>query len=304
MSEHEVHSVAAEGFDKGADAYERARPSYPAEAVAVLVERLGIGPGRRVLDLAAGTGKLTRLLLPTGADVVALEPVPGMRAQLEQAVPGIEVLGGTAEAVPAPDASFDAVVCAQAWHWFDSPVALREVARLLRAPERRGADKSPERRGADKSPERRGADKSPERRGTGKSPERRGAEDHASGLAVLFNIRDSSVDWVHQVTEISEFYDANRPHHRETRARFAAEVDASGAFGPVELHTFRYHHTMTPDLLVERMASQSNVAIMDEAKRTDVLDRVRELTRTHPDLSGRDEFDMPYDTEVALCFLR
>ena len=123
---------AAQGFDQNADAYEAARPSYPAEAVAHIVGHGGIGPGRRVLDLAAGTGKLTRLLVPTGAEVVAVEPVAGMRERLVTALPDVEVHDGTAEALPLPDGGFDAVTVAQAFHWFDAPVALAEIGRVLR----------------------------------------------------------------------------------------------------------------------------------------------------------------------------
>ena len=119
---------AAQGFDQNADAYEAARPSYPAEAVAHIVGHGGIGPGGRVLDLAAGTGKLTRLLVPTGAEVVAVEPVAGMRERLAASLPDIEVHDGTAEALPLSDGSFDAVTVAQAFHWFDPGVALAEIA--------------------------------------------------------------------------------------------------------------------------------------------------------------------------------
>ena len=107
---------AAHGFDANADAYEAARPSYPAEAVAHIVGHGGIGPGTRVLDLAAGTGKLTRLLVPTGAHVVAVEPVAAMRDLLVAALPALEVHDGTAEDLPLPDASVDAVTVAQAFH--------------------------------------------------------------------------------------------------------------------------------------------------------------------------------------------
>ncbi|HLT69461.1 MAG TPA: class I SAM-dependent methyltransferase [Acidimicrobiales bacterium] len=124
--------AATEGFEHGAAAYEAARPSYPAEAVAHIVGHGGIGPGRRVLDLAAGTGKLTRLLVPTGAEVVAVEPVAAMREHL-RALPGdVTILDGTAEAIPLPDRSVDAVTAAQAFHWFDPDLALAEVRRVLR----------------------------------------------------------------------------------------------------------------------------------------------------------------------------
>jgi SAM-dependent methyltransferase len=100
--------------------------------VAFLAERLGLEPGRTVLDLAAGTGKLTRLLVPTGARMIAVEPVDEMRALLEQHVPASVVLAGTAEAIPLPDGSVEAATVAQAFHWFRVDEALRELHRVLR----------------------------------------------------------------------------------------------------------------------------------------------------------------------------
>jgi SAM-dependent methyltransferase len=122
---------AAQAFDRVGPEYERGRPTYPAEAVAWLVEALGIGPGRRILDLAAGTGKLTRLLAPTGAQIVAVEPAAGMRRRIEEMLPAVEVLSGTAEAIPLADGSVDAVTVAQAFHWFDGDAALGEIHRVL-----------------------------------------------------------------------------------------------------------------------------------------------------------------------------
>lgn len=127
-----IHTAAADGFSAGADDYERGRPSYPADAVALLCRELGIGPGARVLDLAAGTGKLTRLLVPTGAEVVAVEPVAEMRRRLRETAPQAHVLDGTAERIPLPDGSVDAVTVAQAFHWFDPAVALKEIAWVLK----------------------------------------------------------------------------------------------------------------------------------------------------------------------------
>ena len=140
-----VHRLAAEGFDAAGAAYERGRPSYPDEAVDLLATELGIGaaapaagPGRDVLDLAAGTGKLTRLLAPRGAPLVAVEPVAGMRRVLARLLPDVRVLDGTAERIPLPDASLDAVVVGQAFHWFDAPAAVAEIARVLRPDGRLG----------------------------------------------------------------------------------------------------------------------------------------------------------------------
>ncbi|HWS48025.1 MAG TPA: class I SAM-dependent methyltransferase [Acidimicrobiia bacterium] len=126
-----VHEVAAAGFNDPSD-YEAARPSYPPDAVAWLIERLDITPGRRVCDLAAGTGKLTRLLAPAGAELLAVEPVPGMRATFRSLLPGIPVLAATAEALPFVDGSLDTITVAQAWHWFDHDRASAEAARVLR----------------------------------------------------------------------------------------------------------------------------------------------------------------------------
>jgi SAM-dependent methyltransferase len=127
-----VHEVAEQGFGREAEEYERVRPSYPADAVAWLVDNLGLVLGRTVLDLAAGTGKLTRLLVPYGAAVLAVEPVDGMRRRFVTAVPGVPMIAGVAEALPIAGASLDAVTVAQAFHWFDADRAFGEFARVLR----------------------------------------------------------------------------------------------------------------------------------------------------------------------------
>jgi SAM-dependent methyltransferase len=118
----------ASSFGDVADAYERSRPGYPDEAVLWLA---GHEPCD-VIELGAGTGKLTRSLVAHGHRVVAVEPLREMRAHLSAAVPEAVALTGTAEEVPAGDGAADVVVCAQAFHWFDHPVALREIARVLR----------------------------------------------------------------------------------------------------------------------------------------------------------------------------
>jgi len=127
----DLHPAAAQGFGSNAADYERTRPGYPPEALAHLVAVHGLRPGTTVLDVAAGTGKLTRLLLTTGARVVAVEPVAAMRAVLAETSPGAVVLDGTAEDLPVEDGSVDAVTVAQAFHWFDGRRALAECARVL-----------------------------------------------------------------------------------------------------------------------------------------------------------------------------
>jgi SAM-dependent methyltransferase len=123
-----IHPSAAIGFASAADLYERARPSYPQDAIDWLVAHTGLGPGRTVVDLGAGTGKLTRLLVPSGARVIAVEPIAEMRAHIDVG----EALDGTAEAIPLPDCTADVVTVAQALHWFDQDRALPEIHRVLR----------------------------------------------------------------------------------------------------------------------------------------------------------------------------
>jgi SAM-dependent methyltransferase len=127
-----VHESARRGFASAADAYEESRPAYPDDAVEWLVGELHLAPGRTVVDLAAGTGKLTRLLSPTGAAVIAIEPVDEMRDALARTTPDADARPGTAERTGLPDASAHAVTVAQAFHWFDGPSALAETHRILK----------------------------------------------------------------------------------------------------------------------------------------------------------------------------
>ena len=123
----ELHP-ATRGFGLAAEMYERGRPDYPEGAIELLVERLGLRPTRTVVDLAAGTGKLTRLLVPSGAQVIAVEPIFQMRALIK----GARAIDGTAEAIPLAAGSVDAVTVAQAFHWFRAEDALPEIRRVLR----------------------------------------------------------------------------------------------------------------------------------------------------------------------------
>lgn len=260
-----VHDAAARGFERGAEDYEAARPGYPPEVVDLLVEVLDLGPGRRVLDLAAGTGKLTRLLVPSGADIVAVEPVAAMRATLADLVPEAEVLEGTAEAIPLPDAAVDATVVAQAFHWFDAPPALAELGRVLRP---------------------------------------------GGALALVWNVRDESADWVRRFGELlvegaaedessAAFRETGKPY--EEGQDWSDVIGASGRFGPVEHASVAWEQPVDADLLVRRAASTSFVSALPDDARAAALDRVRDLTATHPDLVGRATFGFPYRTAVYWC---
>ena len=118
----------ARSFDRAAEEYERTRPDYP-DAV---LDVLPLGPGATVVDVGAGTGKLTRVLARRYARVIAVEPLDRMRAILERVVPKAESHAGSAERLPLPDASVDGVFVAQAFHWFANDEAVAEFARVLR----------------------------------------------------------------------------------------------------------------------------------------------------------------------------
>src|ERR1700689_3878605 len=127
-----IHRTAAEGFSAGAATYVEGRPEYPPEIEAWLTDDLGLGSGKTALDLAAGTGKFSPRLLATGATVIAVEPVSAMLEQLIRQYPQIDARSGSAQHIPLGDASLDAVVCAQSFHWFSTPEALQEIRRVLK----------------------------------------------------------------------------------------------------------------------------------------------------------------------------
>jgi SAM-dependent methyltransferase len=122
----------ARSFDRSAPLYERGRPEYPASAIRFAARTFDLRKGSVVVDLAAGTGKLTRGLRATGATIVAVEPMPGMRRVFRRILPDIPVVDGRAEAIPLPSGFADAVFVGQAFHWFRVRPALREIARVLR----------------------------------------------------------------------------------------------------------------------------------------------------------------------------
>jgi SAM-dependent methyltransferase len=249
-----VDRIAAEGFSAGAAAYQRARPAYPAEAVAALADRLRIVAGSRVADLGAGTGKLTALLLPTGAAVYALEPVIEMGLQLAGSLPRVPLVAATAERIPFADGSFDAVLAAQAFHWFDGPAALGEIHRVLRP---------------------------------------------GGGLGLVWNVRDHATPWVAEMSAIVDSYgDAIRRHESgEWRSAF----DGDTRFGPLEMAEFRNVQVVDEAHVLDRVASTSFIAMMPDADRATVLQRVRDLLASHPDTRGQERFEFPHLTRIYCC---
>jgi SAM-dependent methyltransferase len=123
--------VRSRSFESVAAEYERHRPEYPEEALRWAAEQLNLEPGARILDIGAGTGKLTRGLVALGFAVAAVEPGGPMLEQLRLAVPEAEALDGAAESIPLPDESVDAAFAGQAYHWFDRERAVPELHRVI-----------------------------------------------------------------------------------------------------------------------------------------------------------------------------
>jgi SAM-dependent methyltransferase len=242
---------AARGFERAAPAYERARPEYPAAAVAAVVRALALGPGRRVLDVGAGTGKFSRVAAATGAEVVAVDPAAAM-IRVAVGVPGLLPLRAVAELLPFRDGSFDAASAASAFHWFEGARALRELHRLLRPGGR---------------------------------------------LALLWNLRDDGVPWVARLSAIVNRGEGSAPRYRAGNWRAAFEA-APGLFEQVEEAHLRHVHPLAPQGVVDRVASVSFVAAMEEAARDRILAEVRGLLASHPGTAGRAEVELAYLTDV------
>lgn len=122
----------ARSFASVAQEYDRSRPSYPADAVTWLIGEHRLGGPLKVLELGAGTGLLTELVVAAGHEVLATDPLPEMLEHLSRRLPDVATAVATAESIPVPSRSYDVVLCAQSFHWFDHPVALAEIARVLR----------------------------------------------------------------------------------------------------------------------------------------------------------------------------
>ena len=132
MDDPRVPGIVDRGFARAADIYSASRPGYPPAALAWLRDALGIGAAATVVEIGAGTGSFTRLLVQTGATVIAVDAVAPMLAALHDAMPAVATVVAPAQCVPLPDGSADAIVCATAFHWFATAETLAEFRRLLR----------------------------------------------------------------------------------------------------------------------------------------------------------------------------
>lgn len=240
---NEKKKLAATGFNDGAS-YNSARPSYPDEAIEYFVETLGLDGHSRVLDLGAGTGIFSRQLIPHVGQLIAVDPSASMRGAFRASTPDVEVLDGSDVDIPIDTASVDAVFVAQAFHWFDAPLALVEIHRVLRP---------------------------------------------SGGLGLIWNERDESVEWVHELTRAMQW---------DTRAPYLVGTDhsvvvAQGPFVDVQRVNFRTSQTLTHEGLTQRVLTTSYIAAMGEEERRSTMNVVATVIDQLPD-----PVELPYVTDV------
>lgn len=226
-------------FGSAAAAYEHGRPSYPPEAIDWLLP----AGAHKVLDLGAGTGKLTTRLVERGLDVVAVDPIPEMLEVLRASLQETRALLGTAEEIPLEDNSVDAVLVAQAWHWVDPERAIPEVARVLRPGGR---------------------------------------------LGLVWNTRDERLGWVR---ELGRIIGSDGDSRRTT-------VTLPAPFTELQRHQVEWTNYLTPQALIDLVASRSYCITSPTEVRTRTLDQVRELLATHPALANSTGLALPY---VTVC---
>ena len=249
-----LHRCALQGYGQGAQTYARGRPGFPPGALEWLRRDLRLAPDKLALEIGAGTGKFTSLLTQTGADVVAVEPVAAMLAQLAAEQPRVRTLRAAAQDLPIASASVDAVICAQAFHWFASAECLREIHRVLKP---------------------------------------------GGALGLIWNVRDQSMDWVRKLTGIMSPHEGDAPRydHGEWRAVFPAR-----GFSALRERSYAHSHVGPAEVvIVDRVASVSFIAALDVAARGAVLDEVRALIATKPELAGRETVSVPYITRAYWC---
>jgi SAM-dependent methyltransferase len=238
--EQDERLLLSSSFGAAAVAYAEHRPDYAQAAVRWALEP---APRLRVLDLGAGTGKLTATLVAVGVDVVAVEPDPAMLAELRRGLPDVRALSGSAEAIPLPDASVDAVLAGNAMHWFDMAVAGLEIARVL----------------------------APGGILAGLWNVLDDRVDWVAGLArvsgsAAIGPRDTPTGW-----------------HGETANIQLSETGVAARFGSPELAEFPHRQRRTADSLVATLTTKAGMLIMPEQERDARLGRIRAYLASRPE---------------------
>jgi SAM-dependent methyltransferase len=256
------HARRASSFGAAASAYARHRPQYAHAAIQWALEPVAAQPGQplRVLDIGAGTGKLTSQLAGLASNgqqltVIAVEPDPEMLEELRRQLPGAHAMAGRAEAIPVPDASVDAVLAGQAAHWFDLDRAFPEIARVLRP---------------------------------------------GGVFAGLWNADDDRIEWVaglHGASGRKNVATLSMFAAQAGDSTFAAWLKASGRelFSPLEEAVFENSQARTADTMIETMRTHSMFLVMEPPEREAVLAQVREYLAATPETSSG-EFILPLVT--------
>ena len=247
-------------FDTVAELYDRARPGYPAEAVAALAAAGRIGTGCRVLEIGCGTGQLTRSLAPLGASVRCLEPGPSLAALARRrlaAWPGVEVVTTTFEDADEAPGSYDAVVSATAFHWIDPGVGFPRAARLLRPGGVLALLTNSHAAGGSQ-------------------------EGLAEAIGALHRALAPEVGdwWFPAPAEIDGAARQGRGIAAVWQAierRFEAAPDVGALFGPPEVRSFAWIATYDRDGYLDMLRSQSSYALMDPARREELMTAVGAL---------------------------
>eukprot|EP01112_Ceratiomyxa_fruticulosa_P007847 TRINITY_DN2043_c0_g1_i1.p1 TRINITY_DN2043_c0_g1~~TRINITY_DN2043_c0_g1_i1.p1 ORF type:complete len:285 (+),score=62.28 TRINITY_DN2043_c0_g1_i1:120-974(+) len=279
-----VNEVAAEGFGKGANVYEKARPSYPLEIFEFIRKELPLSSSLfydndapkessgLVVDLAAGTGKMTRMLYSNAKfkNIVAVEPVLEMREVCKKVMDEliakdhfgcrVEVLEGMADKIPLESNSVDVLFVAQAFHWFDTTSALKEMARILKP---RGF------------------------------------------LFLVWNVMDETQPGFKEFFEVThvEFYDRKTPQYRSGRWKEAFEqLKSEGTlFSPLSHKIFPNYEKSNKEQLINRGLSTSYISALPEERKQELLKKVNEILDNHSAFKGKQDFFIPYNTDVFWC---
>ncbi|MCU4640209.1 class I SAM-dependent methyltransferase [Acinetobacter courvalinii] len=245
-----LHPAAQKGFSSGAELYQQVRPSYPQDIAIWLQDRLQIGENSTVIDLGAGTGKFLPYLLQSKAKVIAVEPVAEMLQQLQHNHPQVKCIQASSDHLPLADASIDAILCAQSFHWFSNLETLTEMHRVL-------------------------------------TP--------SGHLGLIWNQRDTTVDWVNALAEEIAPLEGDTPRYHSEQWKQVFEQQQ--LFNFVELQTFQQkHHGTVEQVVSKRLLSTSFIAAMPVEEQQQLKAKFEQIVFDFTGLTAQDQIDFPYTT--------